>query len=1033
MSNTNKLNNMELELVENWEENRIFDKTLENKGKTFTFYDGPPFATGDPHYGHILAGMIKDTIARWKTINGYSVPRRAGWDCHGLPIEYKIEELLKIKTKEQILQFGIGNYNEECRKIVMSCAGQWKIMMSRLGRWVDFDNDYKTMDLDYMSKVWSVFSKIYEKGLVYEGVKIMPYSPACTTPLSNFEAGSNYVDVVDRTVIVKFPLCLMENTYFLSWTTTPWTLPAHYCLCVNADIIYVLIEHMNEQYYIAKSQLNYLKEKLKVKDFKEIKETKGSELVGTKYTPPYNYVSKDTYSVIQDSFVSSDSGTGIVHIAPAFGNDDYNVCIKNNLITKELSSLFQHIDDNGNSVNCGDFSGVPFKQLNKMILKDIGNKNLSLVVYDYQHSYPYCWRSDTPLIYKAVNCWFVNVEKIKDQMCELNKTINWVPEDVGSKRFGNWLENAKDWCISRNRYWGTPIPIWKSDNGDILIIKSKEHLEELTNKKYDDIHRHNIDNENINIDGIIYKRVETVFDCWFESGCVPFASNPSYYPADFIAEGLDQTRGWFYTLLVIGTIITDKAPFKNVIVNGLVLASDGKKMSKRLSNYPNPNEVISMYGADSLRYYLLMSGASMGLELRFNNNDLKEVLQTIIIPLTNSLSFFNENYKLYCLNKKFKFVESNRPFDKWIKKKLYDFITKYTSLLNSYKINPIHDLLLQFINDLNNNYIRMNRDVMKGKDEDDVDNIKCLQSLNTLHYVLHTLSVYLSPVLPFLTEKIYQELKIEKKESVHLTNIQDIGIENGIFNGDENNMIDIMLNIVNMIRKIRNTFNIQMKRPLLDITIYCDIEKQSILQNVTQYIASECNVIDINYKLWEATKYKYTYNINTKNVGKLLRDKRNEFENFMKTLSQNELESTYINKKPIQFHNFNITSDMVTVLQIIEDTSDDNFKIEEDIFNRIKIKVNIESNDEIEELYIAKNIATKFQNLRKIGGYHSYDMLKLVMCDNMYTKIVLKHMEYITKITRVPIEIVSTKLSSYDNYKCFELNSCNMDLYLIKV
>ena len=1029
MSNTNKLNNMELELVKNWEENRIFDKTLENKGKTFTFYDGPPFATGDPHYGHILAGMIKDAIARWKTINGYSVPRRAGWDCHGLPIEYKIEELLKIKTKEQILQFGIGNYNEECRKIVMSCAGQWKIMMSRLGRWVDFDNDYKTMDLDYMSKVWSVFSKIYEKGLVYEGVKIMPYSPACTTPLSNFEAGSNYVDVVDRTVIVKFPLCLMENTYFLSWTTTPWTLPAHYCLCVNMDIIYVLIEHMNEQYYIAKTQLNYLKEKLKVKDFKEIKETKGSELVGIKYTPPYNYVLKDTYSVVQDSFVSSDSGTGIVHIAPAFGNDDYNVCIKNNLITKELSSLFQHIDDNGNSINCGDFSGVPFKQLNKMILKDIGNKNLSLVVYDYQHSYPYCWRSDTPLIYKAVNCWFVNVEKIKDQMCELNKTINWVPEDVGSKRFGNWLENAKDWCISRNRYWGTPIPIWKSDNGDILIIKSKEHLEELTNKKYDDIHRHNIDNENINISGIVYKRVETVFDCWFESGCVPFASNPSDYPADFIAEGLDQTRGWFYTLLVIGTIITDKAPFKNVIVNGLVLASDGKKMSKRLSNYPNPNEVISMYGADSLRYYLLMSGASMGLELRFNNNDLKEVLQTIIIPLTNSLSFFNENYKLYCLNKKFKFVESNRPFDKWIKKKLYGFITKYTFLLNSYKINPIHDLLLQFINDLNNNYIRMNRDVMKGKDEDDVDNIKCLQSLNTLHYVLHTLSIYLSPVLPFLTEKIYQELKIEKKESVHLTNIQDIVIENP----DENDMIDVMLNIVNMIRKIRNTSNIQMKRPLLDITIYCDIEKQLILQNVTQYIASECNVIDINYKLWEATKYKYTYNINTKNAGKLLRDKRNEFENFMKTLPQNELESVYIDKKPIQFHNFNITSDLVTVLQIIEDTSDDNFKIEEDIFNRIKIKVNIESNNEIEELYIAKNIATKFQNLRKIGEYHSYDTLKLVMCDNMYTKIVLKHMEYIKKITRVPIEIVSTKLSSYDNHKCFELNSCNMDLYLIKV
>lgn len=1012
-------------LQEFWNKNNIFEKSINNKNPSFVFYDGPPFATGLPHYGHILAGYIKDTISRWATINGFSVIRRAGFDCHGLPIEFEIEKKLGIKTKQQVQDYGIDNYNEACRGIVLSCADDWKRIMNRLGRWIDFDNDYKTMDLEFMSKVWTVFAKIYEKGLIYEGIKIMPYSTACTTPLANFEATSNYQNVSDRTVIVKFKL--HDGKYILSWTTTPWTLPAHYCLCVNKNIIYSLVEYQGEEYYVSKSRIEFLKEKLK-SDVNIINEVVGSELVGLEYTPPYNFVNHKYY-VVEDGFVSDDAGTGIVHIAPAFGEDDYKVCIKNKLITKELKSLFVHIDDNGISFNCGDFSGAHFKELNKLVLKDLQKRQLSSVIFDYEHSYPFCWRSDTPLIYKAVKCWFVNVESIKDRMVEINKTINWIPEHVGKSRFNNWLENTRDWCISRNRYWGTPIPIWKSLNGDIIVVRSKEHLEELTGVTINDIHRHNIDHLIITKNGKEYKREETVLDCWFESGSVPFASPIEGYPADFIAEGLDQTRGWFYTLLVIGTILEDKSPYKNVIVNGLVLASDGKKMSKRLKNYPDPMEVVKQYGADALRYYLLMSGATMASELRFNNNDVKEVLQSVILPLTNSLSFYQEYLKYYTKTNDIKLIQSDRPFDKWIMKKLYDFLTKYSNLLNSYKINPINDLLLKFIDDLNNNFIRLNRDVIKGKDENDIDGTNRLKALNTLRYVLNTLSIYLSPILPFLAETIFQETKFNDCESVHLEKVVDIIKIN---NDNDLLMIDSMLNIINMVRKIRSNYNIQVKKPIKNIIVYGETTILELLKDVENYILSECNIIDIIFEKWEATKYKYIYSLNMKNVGKMFRDKKLDFENYMKERTQEELESIYFGNS-IKYITHNISSELVNVLQVIEDTDSENVKLEEDKINKLKIKIDISYNEEIEELFIAKTIATNFQKMRKLAGVHIYDSLKLVMKDGYYSTNVIKHMEYISKITRLPIEIITNDLLEYSYKKEFVINNKLLLLYLVKV
>jgi isoleucyl-tRNA synthetase len=1059
-----------------WNEKRVFEKSLEESKNdpTFTFYDGPPFATGLPHYGHILAGFIKDTIGRWATMDGKYVQRIAGWDQHGLPIEYEIEKKLGIKTKKQIEELGLVNYNAACKEIVMSCADDWKSIMNRLGRWIDFENAYKTSDIEFMSKTWNVFAKLYEKGLIYQGIKVMPYSLACTTPLSNFEASSNYQDVIDRTIIVKFRVFnkeerLKENRYILVWTTTPWTLFANYVIALNPDFVYLLIKYNDEEYYISKERLSFISEKLKIKesDFTILEEICGKDLIGINYVPLYEingikYTSvhdyfpdiNKLYKTYGDSFVTNDSGTGFVHIAPAFGEEDYNVVLKNDIIRKD-SIVYDHLDENGYTKYCGldeyyDIfpKNIFYKDLNGKVIKNLKERNLLLTEFQYNHSYPFCWRSDTPLIYRAVKSWFLNVEPLKERMKELNKSIYWYPDYVGSGRFAQWLNGTRDWCISRNRYWGTPIPIWIAEDGEKLIIHNKEHLEFLTGMSITDLHRDTIDNIVIEVKGKQFKRISEIFDCWFESGSVPYASPTTGYPAQFIAEGLDQTRGWFYTLLVLGTALEDKSPYESVIVNGLVLAADGKKMSKRLKNYPDPMTVVNKYGSDALRFYLLTSVAVKGEPLRFVEDGVKQVLQNILIPLSNSVNFFIEYNQLFGEKIHFENVEEttllkrlntlddyeyimNQELNDWIQYKTNIFTLELHSCYQKYHLDKIGILVQNYIEDLNNVYIKLNRNDIKGKHD-----VKGqIYGLYTLYNVLKRVLCVLAPILPFFTESMNMKLfeVVDKHsvytytvwrgleyQSIHLQKFKNItpfffnhqSIKNVEF-------IEILKTMIEEVRNVRTIHKIPNKRPLRKVVF-------KIINNQNEYIVNfiknffeskasifedECNIlegeIDWNENnQMEVINYKYECKLDFKKCGKEFRHECKDFEEFIKSMDQNWLKSIYDGN--ILYYGYSVikNNDLIIVTRK-EDIKDD---VEYVTIHKgdYMMKVYIQSDSYVEQLYEMKNIATTFQKMRKDAKLHPWDDVRLVICnqDKEFQEKVNKHKYYIYNVTRTYIEVV---------------------------
>ncbi|MBX3041866.1 MAG: isoleucine--tRNA ligase, partial [Bdellovibrionaceae bacterium] len=708
-----QLSKQEESILEFWDQEKIFARSMEGTNKkTYSFYDGPPFATGLPHYGHLLAGVLKDVVPRYWTMKGYTVPRRFGWDCHGLPVEYEINKVHKIESRKDVLKMGVANYNAACRGIVKRYSEEWKTTVRRVGRWVDMENPYFTMDVSFMQSVWWVFQELFKKGLIYEGYKVVPYSVGISTPLSNFEANLNYKMVQDPALTVSFPVAGQVDTHLLAWTTTPWTLPSNLALAVGKDIDYVKAKE------IATGRTLILAEALLPNFFKApdqeieiLAKLKGTELVGLIYEPLFPFfgdrADKGAFRVILADHVTTESGTGIVHMAPAFGEEDYYACSKAGI------PIVNPVDDDGMFTSeVPDYQGKRVKDADKDIIADLKKKNRVFKQDTIQHSYPYCYRSDTPLIYRAVSSWFVAVEKIKDGLIKNNKTTAWVPDHLRDGRFGNWLENARDWAISRNRFWGTPLPLWRNQEGEIICVGSREELEKLSGQKVEDLHIEFVDK--ITIPSPTGKsdlvRVEGVLDCWFESGSMPYAqwgypkSNveefKKSFPADFIAEGLDQTRGWFYTLSVIGTALFDQAPFKNVVVNGLVLAEDGRKMSKSLRNYPDPMEVLNQHGADALRLYLIDSPVVKGQELKFSDKGVYDIVRKILLRWWNSYSFFTNYGNIDGFVPKGDAKKSPNILDQWVLSRLHALIANTQKEMDAYRLYNVVPQLLQFIEDL---------------------------------------------------------------------------------------------------------------------------------------------------------------------------------------------------------------------------------------------------------------------------------------------------------------------------------------------
>ena len=899
VSNQPKFPEMECEVLDFWNRNQIFEKSLKNRsgGKEYVFYDGPPFATGLPHYGHLLAGTIKDVVPRYQTMRGKYVSRVFGWDCHGLPVENEMEKELNLTSKKDIEAFGIHNFNEACRGIVLRYTSEWEQVVKRMGRWVDFNGGYRTMDLNYMESIWWVFKQLWEKGLIYEGYKILPYCPRCATPLSNFEANQGYVEVVDPAITIKFKAADEENTYFLAWTTTPWTLPSNLALAVGPNIDYLKVKDGDDYLILAESRLaSYYK----TEQPEIVARFKGTELNGRKYHPLFNYFAdlgkQGAFRILCADYVSTEDGTGIVHNAPGFGEDDNVVCKAHGI--PEVCPVDEQCCF---TAEVSDYAGRFVKDTDKDIIRRLKDEGKLVHRGTISHNYPHCWRDDVPLIYRAVSTWFVKIDEIKEKMLKANSQINWMPPHLKEGRFGKWLENARDWAISRNRYWGTPLPIWRNEEtGETVCIGSVEELEKLTGRKITDIHKHFVDEMVIPspTGRAPLTRVPQVLDCWFESGSMPYAQHhypfenkahfEANFPANFIAEGLDQTRGWFYTLVVLGAALFDKPPFENVVVNGLILAEDGQKMSKRKKNYPDPKYVIDTYGADALRLFMLGSQVVRAEDLKFSENGIKEVLRGVMLPMWNAYSFFVtyanvDNWQPEAGSRGPENPEN--PLDRWILSSVSQMVEEIEYEMDRYNLQKAANRFEKFVDDLTNWYIRRSRRRF-WKSQNDSDKQDAYQ---TLHYVLLTFARTAAPFIPFTTEMIFQNLRTnEMPESVHLcdfpvadTGRRDVALEIQM----ENTMTSVSLG-----RFLRSQHSLKVRQPLAKaIIVIHDDNIRKMVEATSSIIAEELNVKAIVFSSGEEDLVVRKAKANFKVLGAKLGPKMKEAAALIAALSSQDV------------------------------------------------------------------------------------------------------------------------------------------------
>jgi isoleucyl-tRNA synthetase len=930
---------LEEEILAFWERNHIFQKSVSRRegAEDFVFYDGPPFATGLPHFGHFVPSTIKDIIPRYQAMKGKRVERRFGWDCHGLPVENLIEQELGLNSKTDIEQFGVAQFNEACRVSVLRYVNEWREVITRLGRWVDFDHDYKTMDIDYMETIWWVMKSLWEKGLLYEGHYILPYCPRCATVLSNHELNlGGYKDVHDPAITLRFKVTeggslppgseaaasppppaprgaalktprFPPNTYLLAWTTTPWTLPSNLALALGPDIDYALVKDGGDHYILAEARLPaYYKSGAA---YEIVGRYKGADLLGIEYEPLFPYfkdaAARNAFRTYPGDYVSTGDGTGIVHTAPGFGEDDARVLKGTGVpVVCPVDAECRFTGE------VGDYAGLFVKDADKAIMERLKAEGKLVKREQILHAYPHCWRCSSPLIYRAVGSWFVNVEKIKQDMLDANKQIYWVPEHIKEGRFGKWLEGARDWAISRNRYWGNPLPIWRCpDCGKIICVGSRAELKELSGRFPDDLHKHFVDDITIPCSKAaagtggekgckgIMRRVPEVLDCWFESGAMPYGQNhypfenkaffDRHFPADFINEGLDQTRGWFYTLTVLSAALFKKPAFKNCVVSGLVLAADGKKMSKSLRNYTDPMEVINSFGADALRLFLVHSAVVKADDLRYSDEGVREVMKSIIIPLWNAYSFFVTYANIDQVSPEGASESPANPLDRWILSEAENLTEKVGGALDAYDLTRAVDPILEFIELLNNWYIRRSRRRF-WRSENDADKI---EAYGVLYDALKTLITTTAPFMPFTTEAIWQNLRTDRDpESVHLADFPKPR-EKRRDRPLEYRMAAVQ-HAVSMGRSLRSQYNIKVRQPLrMAELVTRDPEEKKVLLDMVEIIREELNVKEVIFKDNEEDLVEYEVKANFRVLGKELGKDMKAAAAGIESLSHAEIQS----------------------------------------------------------------------------------------------------------------------------------------------
>ncbi len=1003
----------EEEVLKYWNENKIFEKSISQRegAEEYVFYDGPPFATGLPHFGHFIPSTIKDIIPRYQTMKGKKVERRFGWDCHGLPVENLIEKELGINSKHEIEEYGIDKFNEKCKASVLKYTAEWRQTITRLGRWVDFDHDYKTMNPDYMESIWWVAKSLWDKGLIYEGKYILPYCPRCATVLSTHELAQGYKEKQDPAVTIRFkvtkapagvndPEMTNGKTYFLAWTTTPWTLPSNLGLCMGPDVVYVkLLDKESGDYYImAEARISaYYKDP---KDYEIIYKHTGKEFIGAEYEPLFPYFErlkdpkvcaeeskqkceKGAFRMFNADYVSTEDGTGIVHIAPAFGEEDHKVFAGSGVpevepldaeckFTKEVS----------------DYEGIFVKDADKAIMERL-KKEGKLVKRDtVNHQYPHCWRCSSPLIYRGIGSWFVKVADHHESLLKANSQIKWQPAHIKDGRFGKWLAGSRDWAVSRNRYWGNPIPIWRCDDPEcknMLCVGSREELKELSGVYPEDLHKQYVDKITIPCKkcGGTMHRIPEVFDCWFESGSMPYAQQhypfenkeyfESHFPANFISEGLDQTRGWFYTLTILASHLFDKPAFQNCVVNGLVLASDGRKMSKSLRNYTDPNEVINKFGSDALRLFLIHSPVVKADDLRYSDDGVRDVIKNIILPLWNSYSFFVTYANIDNVQPTghlFDNKNPSNPLDAWLLSITQKLVLDVTNGLDDYDLSGAVDPIVAFIDELNNWYIRRSRRRF-WKSENDTDKTEAYEAL---YIALKTFCQVAAPFIPFITEEMWQNLKNDSdKESVHLT---DYPVYNEKWHNKELEFkMATVQKAVSMGRSLRNTFNLKNRQPLASVALVTrNQDEKKVLAEMEDSIREELNVKKVEFHDREDELVEYSAKANFKVLGKELGPKMKAAAGIIQTLTSDQIQSI-LEGTALTIDVDGTAVELTEEKVIVERSEKDGLKV----LNEGTLTVGLDSKitDELKKEGYVRDLVRGIQNLRKESGLNVTDRIKL--------------------------------------------------------